>query len=157
LPRKRRVFTFSNAVALLALFLALGGTVYAAGKISGSQIKPHSITGKQIKSGSLTGKQVVGKSLNGVSASSLGSVVYATTAVTLIENAKGGTSGTASCPAGTKVVGGGAIVSDEQEDYVNDSGPAADRGGWAATGFSGASGTTMTITAICTAVTSTTG
>jgi hypothetical protein len=156
LPR-RRVFTFSNAVALLALFLALGGTVYAAGKISGSQIKPHSITGKQIKSGSLTGKQVVGKSLGGVVAASLGSVQYATSVVTLVENAKSGTSGTAACPAGTKVIGGGAIVSDEQEDFVNDSGPTADRGGWLATGFSGASGTTMTITAICTAVASTTG
>jgi hypothetical protein len=157
MPRNRRVFTFSNAIAVLALFLALGGTVYAAGKISGNQIKPHTITGKQIKSGSLTGKQVVGKSLSGVSASSLASVQYATTVVTLVENAKSGTSGAATCPAGTKVIGGGAIVSNEQADYVNDSGPTTDRNGWSATGFSGINGTTMTITAICTAATSTTG
>jgi len=38
------VFVRRNAVALLALFVALGGTSYAAAAlISGSQIKPHSI------------------------------------------------------------------------------------------------------------------
>lgn len=35
-------FIRHNAIALLALFLALGGTSYAAASlISGSQIKPH--------------------------------------------------------------------------------------------------------------------
>jgi hypothetical protein len=34
----RRRLTFANVVAVIALFLALGGTVYAAGKISGKTI-----------------------------------------------------------------------------------------------------------------------
>ena len=40
LKRMRPRITFSNVVALLALFFALGGTVYAAAKISGKTIKP---------------------------------------------------------------------------------------------------------------------
>lgn len=163
----KKILTFSNVIALLALFVALGGSVYAASKINGKQIKPKSIpanrikpgslTGTQIKAGSLTGKQVVGSSLTGVNASGLASVQYATAAVSLVQNADAGTTGSAACPAGTKVIGGGAIVSDEKEGYVNDSGPTADRAGWSATGFSGATTTTMTITAICTPVAATTG
>ena len=102
MTRIRKVLTFSNVVACLALFMALGGTVYAAGKISGTQIKPKSIpgnrlkagavatnqlkakavtagkvkpgslTGTQIKAGSLTGTQINQTTLTGVSAASIG-------------------------------------------------------------------------------------
>lgn len=158
--------------------MALGGTVYAAaGKISGSQIKPKSIpgnrikaasltgtqikagslTGSQIKAGSLTGKQVVGSSLTGVSASSLGAVQYAVVAVSLVKEAPGGVSGTAVCPPGQKVIGGGATVSDEANAFINDSGPATDRNGWKATGWAGIDGASMTVTAICTTVASAVG
>ena len=169
MTRIRKMFTFSNVIAVIALFVALGGSVYAANKISGKQIKPKSIpanrlkpasiTGKQVKAQSLTGKQVVGSSLSGVSASSLASVQYVVATVPLAETTIGssGTTGTATCPSGTKVIGGGALVSNEAEDFVNDSGPSADRNGWTATGFAASTGTTMTITAICTAVTSSTG
>ncbi len=163
----KKSFTFSNVIALIALFVALGGTVYAANKINGKQIKaksipgnrikPGSLTGAQVKAGSLTGKQVVGSSLTGVNASGLATVQYATAAVPLVQNAEAGTSGSVACPAGTKVIGGGTIVSDEKEGYVNDSGPTADRAGWSATGFSGATNTIMTITAICTPVAATSG
>jgi hypothetical protein len=107
LKRVHRVFSFSNVVAVLALFLALGGSVYAASsnKINGSKIKPRSIpgnrikansltaaqiksrtlTGAKVKPGSLTGKQVVGSTLTGVSASSLAAVNYAVTTVTLAQ------------------------------------------------------------------------
>ena len=163
----KKLFTVSNAIALLALFVALGGTVYAAGKINGSQIKPKSIpgnrikpatiTGKQVKAGSLTGKQVVGSSLTGVSASSLASVQYVSVVVSLGIGGGAGTPGTANCPAGTQVIGGGATVSNEAEDFINDSGPTAARTGWTATGYASIEGTTMTVTAICTAVASSTG
>lgn len=43
--RIAKFLSFSNVVACLALFIALGGTVYAAGKISGKQIKPSSLPG----------------------------------------------------------------------------------------------------------------
>jgi hypothetical protein len=45
-------------VALIALFVALGGSVYAANKISGSTIKKSSLPGNRIKKNSVTGKQV---------------------------------------------------------------------------------------------------
>jgi hypothetical protein len=172
------VFSFSNVIAVIALFLALGGTVYAASnKISGTQIKRKSLpgnrikarsltgaqikartlTGAKVKPGSLTGKQVVGSSLTGVSASSLASVQYAVTTVTLTRGAPSGTSTTADCPSGLKVIGGGAVVSNDLLATVNDSGPQVSRTGWEATAWTGSEGLTMTVTAICTAVTSTTG
>jgi hypothetical protein len=45
-------------VALLALFVALGGTVYAGSKISGKQIKKNSLPGNRIKKHTITGQQV---------------------------------------------------------------------------------------------------
>lgn len=185
--RIRRSLSFSNVVAVVALFFALGGTVYAAGKISGSQIKPksipgnrvksHSLTGAQIKSrsltgtqikpgsltgdqikpGSITGTQVNATTLKGVSATSLATVQYVSVPVPIAKEALAGTPGIATCPVGQKVIGGGAVVSNENYVYVNDSGPTADRSGWFATGYSGLAGMSMTVTAICTPVTTPTG
>jgi len=45
--------SYANVVATLALFVALGGTSYAASKISGAQIKANTITGSNVKDGSL--------------------------------------------------------------------------------------------------------
>ncbi|HEY2334859.1 MAG TPA: hypothetical protein VGH58_07635 [Solirubrobacterales bacterium] len=165
------MLTFSNVVACIALFVALGGSVYAAGKISGTQIKSGSIpgnrikskslTGKQIKPGSLTGTQIQAGSLGatqinqstltGVSASSLASVQYVSASAPISAISPTGTTATASCPAGTYVTGGGATVSNEELAGLNDSGPTAARTGWSATAF-GESGTSVTVTAICTAV-----
>jgi hypothetical protein len=172
------VLSFSNVIALIALFVALGGSVYAASnKISGTQIKPKSLpgnrikarsltgaqikartlTGAKIKPGSLTGKQVVGSSLKGVTASSLGAVGYAVTNIVLAREVARGTSTTADCPAGQTVIGGGAVVSDDLAATVNDSGPLASRTGWEATAYSWREGATMTVTAICTTVSSSAG
>jgi hypothetical protein len=182
-----KTLSFSNVLSLVALFVALGGSVYAAGKINGSQIKanslpgnrvkaktltakqvkPGSLTGTQIKAGSLTGAQIKAGSLtgtqiqagsltgtqinastlSGVTASKLASIQYASSKVPL--GAVAATS-TASCPAGTNIIGGGATVSNDDLDFVNDSGPNATRNGWTATGF-GEPGDSMTVTAICTA------
>jgi len=172
MTRVRKVFTFSNVVAFVALFVALGGSVYAAGKISGTQIKTgslpgnriksKSLTGKQIKPGSLTGAQIKAGSLGatqinqatltGVSASSLASVQYPVATVALSIISPTGTQGTAACPAGTFVIGGGASVSNEQNSFINDSGPNATHTGWTATGIAFEPGISMTVTAICTAV-----
>ena len=176
MKRMRKLFSFSNAIAVLALFLALGGSVYAAStnKINGSKIKPKSIpgnrikansltaaqikaktlTGAKVKPGSLTGKQVVGSTLTGVSAAGLAAVNYAVTTVTLGMHKTGGTTSTASCPSGQRVIGGGALLSNDGPASVNDSGPTASRSGWEATAYSGAQGITMTVTAICTVVSS---
>ena len=179
----QKVFSFSNVVAMLALFLALGGSVYAASnkpksnKINGAKIKPKSIpgnrikarsltgaqikartlTGAQIKPGSLTGKEVVGRSLSGVSASSLAAVQYAVTTIPLVPYTQGGTSTTAACGPGQKVIGGGAVVSSDVSASVSDSGPMVSRTGWEATAHTWSDGETMTVTAICTDVVSISG
>lgn len=47
-----------NAVALVALFVALGGTAYAAGTINGKEIQNGTIAGKKLKKDGVGGKQV---------------------------------------------------------------------------------------------------
>lgn len=172
IARIARLLTFSNVVASLALFVALGGSVYAAGKISGKQIKrsslpgnrikpktipsnritPKSLTGRQVKVNSLTGAQINEKSLVGVSAAALASVQYQATTISLPGNGRLGTT-TANCPPGSYVVGGGATLSDDNQASVNSSGPSPLRTGWTASAFSWFGGSaTMTVTAICVVV-----
>ena len=55
----------SVAVALLALFVALGGTGYAAVKINGKSIKSGTITGNKLKTKTLTGNKLRNKTLTG--------------------------------------------------------------------------------------------
>jgi hypothetical protein len=55
-----------NAVAYLALFVALGGTSFAAATtITGKNVKDSSLTGADVKKGSLTGTDVKNNSLGG--------------------------------------------------------------------------------------------
>lgn len=67
-PRQIRV-TPSFVVAVLALLVAVGGTGFAAGQITSSQIKNGTITGKDIKDRSLTGKDVKDRGLKGADVS----------------------------------------------------------------------------------------
>jgi hypothetical protein len=68
--------TYANVMATIAVLLALGvGTVYAAGKLNGKQIKKGSIPGNRLKPHSVTGKQV--------NSSTLGTVPAAQTANSL--------------------------------------------------------------------------
>jgi hypothetical protein len=170
MTRAKKMFTFSNVAAFIALFVALGGSVYAAGRIDGTQIKPgsvpgnrikpkslagnrvkpRSLTGKQVKANSLGAAQINEGTLTGVTASAIGTVHYATVTVSISTTPAGGNQGTAVCPVGTYVIGGGASVSNEDSAYVNDSGPSATHAGWTATAY-GEPGTTMTVSAICTA------
>lgn len=48
----------ATVIASTALFVALGGTSYAAVTIDGSSIKSKSITSKQVRGNTLTGKQI---------------------------------------------------------------------------------------------------
>jgi len=87
-------------VALLALFVAMGGSVYAANKISGKTIAKNSLPGNRIKKDSVTGTQV--------KESTLGTVPSATNA-TNATNAVNAT--TASGPvAWAQVSKNGALV-----------------------------------------------
>ncbi|HVW46632.1 MAG TPA: hypothetical protein VHA76_06245 [Solirubrobacterales bacterium] len=56
--RLRRHLSFSNVVACLALFAALGGSAYAAGKINGNKIVRHSIGAGKLKNRTITGRQI---------------------------------------------------------------------------------------------------
>jgi hypothetical protein len=50
--------TSAHVIALIALFVAMGGTVYAAGKINGRTIKTGSIPGNRLARNGVTGAQV---------------------------------------------------------------------------------------------------
>ena len=173
IARIGKALSFSNVIACLALFIALGGTVYAAGKISGKQIrasslpgnriKPRTITANRIKAKTLTGRQVKRHSLTGdeinqgtladVTAAALASVQYQITTVSLARNSSDGTTATVGCPPDTYAIGGGATVSDDERAFVNDSGPSPQQTGWTATGFLRfGSGGSMTVTAVCVVV-----
>jgi hypothetical protein len=58
LARLRRRLSYANVVATLALFIALGGSSYAALTITGQNVRDGSLTGKDIKRNSLTGRQI---------------------------------------------------------------------------------------------------
>jgi hypothetical protein len=178
MARLTKLLSFSNVVACLALFIALGGSVYAAATINGKQIKrsslpgnrikaktvpanrlkPKSLSGRQVKPKSLAGPQVKPNSLTGaqidektlvVSAAALAKVQYESTTLALSWKP---TAATANCPAGSYAIGGGATLSDD-EGRIDQSGPSPLRTGWTATGYSWSEpGSTMTVTAVCVAV-----
>ena len=51
--RLRRRVTFANALAVVALLVALGGTGYAAVQVTGDDVRDGSLTGADIRDGSL--------------------------------------------------------------------------------------------------------
>lgn len=55
----------SNAVAYLALFVALGGSAYAASKVTSSDIKDNTIKGKDIRTNQVTGGDLRDESATG--------------------------------------------------------------------------------------------
>jgi hypothetical protein len=63
----RRHLTIANTLAALALFVSLGGTVYAAqGRLSGTAIRPGSTPGNRLEPNSVTATQVKESSLKAV-------------------------------------------------------------------------------------------
>lgn len=66
IDKLRRRVSFSNTIALIALFVSLGGSVYAATKIDGRQIKQASIPGSKLKPNTVRGAHVNERSLGRV-------------------------------------------------------------------------------------------
>jgi hypothetical protein len=60
----RKRLTYANVMSTLAVFLALGGSSYAALKISGRNIENRSIPAKKLKRNSITGREVRESRLN---------------------------------------------------------------------------------------------
>ena len=58
LGKLRQYLTYANVMATIAVFIALGGSSYAALTISGSDIKNRSIAGNKLKRNTLTNKQI---------------------------------------------------------------------------------------------------
>jgi hypothetical protein len=89
-----RHLTFSNVIALIALFVALGGAAYAGsklngknivnGSIGGGKLKNETITADKIKKGTITGAQIEANSISSsaINLTTLGTVPSATTAQT---------------------------------------------------------------------------
>ena len=99
--RIRRRITFANVISLLALFMALGGTVYATGVINGKTVKKESLPGNRLRPDSVTGKQVNEASL----ALPAASRAFTTSAKGPFAFTYGAASATLCCmPAGSYVV-----------------------------------------------------
>jgi hypothetical protein len=58
MPRRRRRFSHTTVVAYLALFVALGGSAYAAATITGRDVVDRSLTGADIRNGSVRSADV---------------------------------------------------------------------------------------------------
>ena len=71
-------------ISMIALFVALGGTGYAATQINGKTLKNNSVPGKKLKNKTVTGGKVKPNSLTGaqINESSLGTVPSASHAAT---------------------------------------------------------------------------
>ena len=151
MSKVRSRITFSNVVAVLALFVALGGSAYAAGKFNGKSIKPKSIPGNRVKPGSLTSTQIKDGSLSSVkSALGIKTVTYAK--ITVQINGGGTTPSTVpvSCSPSQKALGGGALSSDPVNGaFVNDAGITPDGTGYVAHVYPGAATSSVTVSAAC--------
>lgn len=92
-------------ISLVALFVALGGTGYAAITITGKNVKNGSLTGKDIKNNSLTGSDV--------KESKLGTVPRATSATTAgsATSATNATNATNATTAGNGIKAYGTVTS----------------------------------------------
>jgi hypothetical protein len=56
--RLHRSLSYSNVMATVAVFVAVGGTSYAALQLTGRDIKDRSLTGRDLKRNALGGKQI---------------------------------------------------------------------------------------------------
>jgi hypothetical protein len=114
----------------------------AAGAVRGAQVVPGSLTGADINLATL------GKVPSAAIADSaaVARVKTVTTSGTAAPNSV--TGATAMCDPGLTVVGGGAALSDENNQLVNDSYPSGTNG-WTAHVFASSSGGGFTVYAIC--------
>ena len=64
LRRLRPRVTFANIVSILALFIALGGTTYAAATIGSNEIKKNAVLSRHIKNGQVKAKDLADNSVD---------------------------------------------------------------------------------------------
>jgi hypothetical protein len=128
--RLLRHLSFSNVIAMLALFIALGGAAYAGTKINGSSIKNGSIgggklknetiTGNKLKQGTITGAQIAPGSIgsSSIDVATLGTVPSAQTANTAQSATKADSANTANT-ATTATTATSATTADSAKSAEN--------------------------------------
>jgi hypothetical protein len=62
----RRRITYANTMATVAVLIALGGSSYAAAKVTGRNVKDGSLTGADVRNSSLKSKDIRNRSLRAV-------------------------------------------------------------------------------------------
>jgi hypothetical protein len=147
--------TYANVTATLALFIALGGSGYAA-----TQLARNSVGTAQLKNGAVTSAKVRDHSLTAadINASALPkaalTVAYKTASASAPASSAGNTA-TATCDSGQQVVGGGVKLDTPGIGLVNDSFPDSNNTAWTVRVGNGSNGSTarpvnFTVYAICT-------
>ena len=131
--RLRRVLTPANVIACTALFVALGGTGWAGqvigrGAVGTVQLKSNAVTASKIASGAVTKAKLAPGIGDGVAASKITKV---DAPIAAVQANSTGTAVTATCPAGSKAVGGG--WSSGLYGYPISEGPSPDGAGWTVT------------------------
>lgn len=115
----------ATIVAYLALFVAIGGTGYAAATIGSAQIKNGSIRGKDIRRGTITGREVSERRLNVA-----GLRTYVVRKQIAANPFGPETSVAVKCRRGDYVAGGGGTASSSSSSYIVGSYPLPDLDGW---------------------------
>ncbi|HTX33063.1 MAG TPA: hypothetical protein VMD09_16895 [Solirubrobacteraceae bacterium] len=162
----------ASGTAAAATHMFSGDKLIKKHSLSGNRLRNHTITGTQVNlnklgkvpsaknadhattANSATTATSATNATNATTAGSAGSapiakLTYVSNSAPVPSSATAAIPVTATCPAGTNVVGGGAQVADETSGaYGNDSYPAG-KTGWTANFFSGSTDTTGTVTAIC--------
>jgi hypothetical protein len=127
-----------TVVAYLALFVALGGSSYAAVAVTGRDVRDGSLTGRDIRNNSLTGRDIRGisghdvrnNSLTGADVANLRRGDFVPGALTptshdVVNFARVGPDGSGSveadCPTGEVVTGGGFLTGAGAEGHLADS------------------------------------
>ena len=164
----RKRLTFANVTSFLALFVALSAGSYAAtmlpaNSVGARQLKIDAVTHRKIAARAVSGAQVVPGSLTGadIDLATLGTVPSAAVAasatvarvktVTAAGTAVPDTdvTATATCDPGLTVVGGGAKLSDQINQLVNDSYPSASNAWTVDVLASPSNAGTFTVYALC--------
>lgn len=170
-------------IALLALFIAMAGTGYAATQLPANSVGPkqlkknavervkiknNAVNGAKVLDGSLAGADIKESSLAKVPSAALADTATHASAAGALDKATyktapgtappaSGNGATATCDAGQHVVGGGVKVDDPINAFIVDDYPDAANTAWAGrVGNTGTAAVTFTVYAVCISV-STTG
>lgn len=170
-----------HCVAYLALFIALGGTSYAASQITGAQVKDGTLTGADFAAGSISSDQLAPQAkasakrgkrgprgyrgyrgpqgVPGVPgpAGAAGISQYEVVRATSPAQSNAGLTQWVSCPSGKRVVGGSGATNVTSGVYISANGPMTDgREGWQVTMVEDGLGTTanwtVSVAAFCAVV-----